>query len=113
MNDNSSVENLFLMLHKWRDSSSLIKVFVVMPFWSAQLWVRVVSADQGKVIFKSDDNFGILELTTEGVVWSYQEPREANASVRAEAEVVAECAIELLFPDRTLLRLYEWRESVE
>ena len=110
MNTGPDVENLLLILKGWRDSSSLIKLRLDISF-SIELWIHVKEVSPTGVLLSvvGPDDIGKVEFDPRGCTFRYQDPREADESVKLDAESKVICALSVLFPDGANLLLYERR----
>ena len=107
----SDLFNEILILQKWRDSSAVIKLRLASASFAIQAWAFVVRADESEVALNFRDGDGFLTFNPSQCSLRYQEPREADDSVKSDVETKAVCALSAAFSGDTDLFLYEWRSD--
>ena len=109
----SNPENELLILQKWRDSSSLIKLQLAGPAFSVQAWARVVVAESVKVALDLRDGGGFIAFDPSHCALRYQDSREADEPVKSDVESKVVCALSISMLADVDLFLYEWAEVEE
>ena len=104
----SDLVNELLILQKWRDSSTLIKFRLTSPTFSVQAWAKVVAVTEDEVGIDLRDGAGFLAFNPSRCALLYQEPREADESVKERAEAMFVSALSVAMPEGVDLFLYEW-----
>jgi hypothetical protein len=117
-NVSSNIDNEFLILQSWRDSSALIKFNFDCRAQSTRLWVRVKSVDTDKeeaVLTVTGESSGSVTLRLAGATMLYRdsvEPdSETDPALKAAFAEVAVCGIEIVLPTGEVIVLWELRES--
>jgi hypothetical protein len=114
INMSSEPMNELLILQSWMDSSALIKLRLEAASFTLELWVNVTEAMPDRVVLTVlGDNIGKLIFDPRGATFLYQEPREADESIRSDVESKIVCTLSVLFPDGTNFLLYERRTDEE
>lgn len=109
----SDLVNELLILQKWRDSSSLIKLTLAGSTFSVQAWARVVEAGSVEIALNLLDGAGFIVFDPSRCALRYQDSREADESVKEDVESKVISALSVSMPEDVDLLLYEWIDEGE